>query len=586
MIFQSLYKLYDRLADEPKYQIPKLGYSRQKTTFKVVLTPEGQLFDILPEGLPVEGRTLPRQLLVLGEKKPSGQGINPRFLWDNTTYMLGYDESNKKPERTLACFEAFRDYHLGFEKEIDTPAFSRVCRFLESWDPAKAEEILAPLQLASGFGVFQTQGETSFVHQDPTIDRWWRSQLDRDVAEPGGQCLVTAEEKPLARLHPGIRGVAGAKSDATIAGFNENAFESYGKRQSYNAPVSETAAFRYIAALNALLDGPMRDKHRIVVADTTIAFWTDRPSVVEDLFSRYARQGSELLTEEEAQDEGARLKVEAFLRALRTGQEAYGELGEDPRATTFYLLGLSPNSARVSVRFFHRGTLGELLDNLRCHHQDIGLVPQPASGKRSADPELPPLWMLLRQTVRDRKDNPPPILAGALLQAVMTKANYPRALYTAVLRRIQADRTINYLRACVLKGYLVRNRNMEVSMSLDKERNDPAYRLGRLFAALEMTQREAHDNKLKRTIRETFYGAASATPRSVFPRLLRTYQHHLAKLIDGHKINREKLVQEIMDPLTDFPGHLDLANQGLFAIGYYHQTRDFFTKHDKTEAAS
>lgn len=192
------------------------------------------------------------------------------------------------------------------------------------------------------------------------------------------------------------------------------------------------------------------------------------------------------------------------------------------------------------------------------------------------DPEFPPTWMLLRQTARDA-DGIPPILAGPLMRAILSGSRYPDGLYSAVIRRIHADRDINYLRSCIIKGYLNRNHRREISMSLDTQRSDPAYRLGRLFAALEKTQGDALGN-LNASIRDRFYSAASSTPRSVFPRLLRTYQHHLGKLEGGRKVFREKLVQEIVGPLVHFPAHLNLADQGLFAIGYYHQMQNFYQK--------
>jgi len=170
-----------------------------------------------------------------------------------------------------------------------------------------------------------------------------------------------------------------------------------------------------------------------------------------------------------------------------------------------------------------------------------------------------------------------------LLEAIVTGCRYPDSLYSAVMRRIVADREVNYPRACVIKGYLVRNMGKEVSMSLDRTRTEPAYRLGRLFAALEKTQRDALGGELNASIRERFFASASATPGVVFPRLLRTYQHHLARMEKG-KVGREMLVREILDPLTNFPSHLNLTEQGLFAIGYYHQMRDLWTsKQDKAE---
>jgi CRISPR-associated protein Csd1 len=207
---------------------------------------------------------------------------------------------------------------------------------------------------------------------------------------------------------------------------------------------------------------------------------------------------------------------------------------------------------------------------------------QPAGGKRPADPEFPPAWLLLQQTARETK-NVPSILSGPLLHAIITGIRYPEGLYAAVMRRIRADSVVNYPRACLIKGYLNRNLNKEVSMSLDSSRADPAYRLGRLFATLEKTQQDALGGNLNKTIRDSFYSSASATPGSVFPRLLRTYQHHIAKLEGGRRVNREKLIQEILDPLGTFPTHLGLPDQGLFAIGYYHQTRDFYAKRGDTE---
>jgi len=583
MILRSLNALYGRLAADERYQVAPPGYSRQKVTFKVVLTSGGELHAIEDARQSSDGRLRPRQVLVLGGTKPSGSGLNPCFLWDNSQYMLGFKADDKKPERTRRTFNAFRTRHLECEDAIGSPAYSAVCRFLEAWDPDRASDhpVLEDAAV-TGFGVFQIQGRAAFVHEDPAVDRWWRCQMDEQGSSVEGQCLVTGALAPLARIHKKIRGVAGAQgAGGSIVGFNEDAYESYGKSQSYNAPVSEDVAFRYVTALNALLDGPMREKHRLVFGDTTVAFWTDRPTATEDIFIEFAREGSGVVEAVDAQDEGRRQRVERFLRALREGGEAYSDLEADPEGTPFFLLGLSPNAARISVRFFERGSLAHLLDNLRRHHRDIGLGRRPASGKRRPDPEFPAAWMLLAQTARETKDIPP-ILAGPLMRAIVGGLRYPEGLYAAVLRRVHADRTVNYLRCCVIKGYLNRNLDREVSMSLDPDRLDPAYRLGRLFAALEKTQKDALGENLNRTIRDGFYSSASATPRSVFPKLLRTYQHHIAKLEGGLRVNRERLIQAIFDPLETFPANLSLADQGLFAIGYYHQTNDFYTKRDES----
>ncbi len=589
MILQSLYELYDRLKDESDYCIAKPGYSPQKIAFKVVIKPDGSLFALEDICITDGKHKRPQQLMVPGGAKPSGSGLNPCFLWDNTAYMLGFVPDDGKPdlgkrrERAHNAVGAFRERHLALEDVIDDRSFSSVCRFLESWRPERAESFPSLADISAGFGVFQILGKQKYVHTEPRIREWWDRNQQRVADGRLAGCLVSGREGMIAATHNKIKGVAGAQSSgASIVSFNEAAYESYGKHQSFNAPVSEDAVFRYTTALNALLDGPMRGKHRISLGDSTVVFWTGKPCEAEDVFAQFVSEGSSAVDAIEGQDESTRKKLEVFLTALRKGQEAYGGMDQHPGSNPFRLLALAPNAARLSVRFFYRGTIQELLDNLRGHFSDIRILPQPATGKRKADPEFPPAWLLLRQTARESKEIPP-ILGGPLLRSIITGAQYPAGLFLAVIRRIHADREINYARACVIKGYLVRNLKQEVSMSLDVERLDPAYRLGRLFATLEKTQSDSLGT-LNASIRDRFYSSASATPRSVFPRLLRTYQHHLGKLSGGFKVNREKLVQEILDPLEDFPAHLNLTEQGLFALGYYHQNRFFYTKKVDTNA--
>lgn len=575
MILQVLHSLYKRLKDDPRYEIAPYGYSLQRIAFRIVLRMDGTLFDI-QDGT-IQGR--PRQVRVLGSTKPSGSRLNPCFLWDNSAYMLGFKPEDEDPGRTKSAFLAFRKRHLECEKSVCSPAFSAVCRFLENWRPERASEFPILKALKSGFGVFQLVGEERFVHQDAAIDVWWRRQFaESHDSGREGQCLLTGAWGPLTRLHPMTKGVAGANAQAALVGFNDDAFSSYGKEQGFNAPIGEDAAFAYGSALNALLDGPMRFKHRMLLAGDTVAFWTDRPSITEDIFACFAEGKYEISELTVNQDAGMLRKLELFLQAMKQGIEKYSEVDECPEATKFFILGLSPNQGRVAVRYFLYGTVRELLDNLRLHFRNMGIERQYGDNSKRPDPEFPPIWMLLRQTARESKDIPP-IFSGPLLGAVITGARYPDALYRAVIRRLRADREIPYLKAAIIKGWLVRNQGKEIGMSLDTARVDPAYRLGRLFSALEKTQEDALGT-VNASIRGRYYGAASATPRSAFPRLLRIYQHHLSGLEGGLKVSRERLIQEILGPLDGFPANLNLTDQGLFAIGYYHQRQAFFHKKD------
>ena len=576
MILQSLNELYSRLAADPDYEIAPPGFSPQKISFRVVLRPDGSVFDIEDARLPNDkGKLMAASMQVPGEAKPSGSGINPCFLWDNQTYLLGRQPEDKKEGFGRERFEAFRNYHLSFESEIGDLHFSMVCRFLEQWVPDRLSDYPKLNELGTGFGVFQIQGEKRCVHDQEPILEWWKRKQGDGEPGPESQCLVSGEVSPIARLHPKIKGVADAQSaGASIVSFNDTAYESFGKSQSFNSPVSEDAAFRYGTALNSLLTGPQSRKHRLRVGDTTTVFWTEEPTMVENCFVELIGGGSNVIAE--AQDERQRNRIQRVLEAVREGSN-FADFGDELR-TEFYILGLAPNAARLSVRFFHHSTVKDLLERLHEHHRCFRMVRQftAPTGSRYSDPEFPAVWQILRETARV-SDEIPPLLGGALTRAIIEGGTYPEALFTAILRRIHADRVINYLRAATLKAVLTRNHKLQIPIMLDLQNPEPAYRLGRLFSALEKTQEDALGS-VNAGIRDRFYSAASATPASVFPRLLRTYQHHLAKLPGGLKVRREQLIQDILSLVQAFPSHLNLQRQGLFAIGYYHQRKDFFTK--------
>lgn len=580
MLLQSLADLYHRLEDDDeRYGIAPRGFSPQKITFRVVLRLDGSLFAIEDARDHSGARPRPRRMIVPGSGKPSGPGINPNFLWDQSRYMLGYKPKDSNPSRTEECFLAFRDRHLALRGEIGCEEFEAVCVFLEGWEPSEGptHEILEEAA-KTGFGIFTILGRPTEVHEVPEIREWWSAREANQPSDaPVSQCLITGDRGPVARLHEKIKGVAGAQSSgAPLVGFNDPAYESYGLSQSFNAPVSEKAAFRYTSALNALLDGPARDLHRRVIGDLTLVFWTERATPQEDYLLALITDGEAQAVEQVGQNPTTLQSISAFMDRLRVGMFSPGSVHREADDANFVLLGLSPNAGRISQRFLVRDSLGRLEANLAAHFRHIGLEPQPPRGKWRGDPEFPSVRLILRETARESKDIPP-LLEGALLRSIVTGERYPRALFSAVMRRIRADRAVDYLRCSVLKGYLVRNLNRELPMTLDLTRSDPPYLLGRLFAALEKTQQDALGSKLNSTIRDSYYSSASATPGVVFPRLLRTYQHHLSKLEGGMRVNRERLIQDILGEAREFPGSLSLEDQGVFAIGYYHQRKDFFT---------
>jgi len=482
MILQALNELYGRLADDPAYEIAPPGFSPQKISFRIVLKPEGSLFAIEDARTPDEkGKLQNTVMLVPGEAKPPGAGINPGLLWDNQTYLLGRQPEDKPDGFGLKRFEALRQRHVDLEHVIKDPSFSTVCRFLEQWSPERLAEFTILNEVGTGFGIFVLQGEKRGVHEIQRVQEWWRGTLDQNSAVDvlSSQCLLTGIVGPVARLHPKIKGVTGSQAaGASIVSFNASAYESYGKSQSFNAPVSEEAAFQYGAALNSLLTGPRSQKHRIRIGDTTTVFWTEKPTIIEDLFADLFSSGSQAV--EEIQDVTRRVQIQQLLEAVRSGGR-YEEQGESQ--TPFYILGLAPNAARVSIRFFHRSTISELVAKLHDHHESLKMVRQftQTVGARLPDPEFPAVWQILRETARVA-DEIPPLLGGALTRSIVEGVPYPEGLFSAIIRRIQADRTINYLRAAALKAVLVRNHQLFIPIMLDTNNTDPAYLLGRLFS--------------------------------------------------------------------------------------------------------
>ncbi len=514
----------------------------------------------------------------LGKKKASG--IEANFLWETTSYVLGVvqdDEKDdekkkeKKRKRALECWEAFKTLQHKLGDDIEDDGMAALLAFLDAWNPDKAKHLADWEEMAGTNLVFQLDGELNYLHERKTLrDRWLFYKQQESGA--GAMCLVTGHHAPVARLHPAIKGVRGAQtSGASLISFNRDTFTSYGKKQNFNAPVSETAAFAYTTALNHLLAQNSRQKVRI--GDTTTVFWTEKPSKVEDLLTDLF-EGKWEKEEAQAEDAGLKRDLRLFLEAVRDGKQ----MPDIDPSVPFYILGLAPNASRLAVRFWQVSTVGEMQKRIGQHFQDLFIERSFAS-----DQEFPGIWQLLIETaVQHKTDNINPALAGSFMRSILTGSPYPQSLLAAVVGRIRANQTINYLRVAMIKACLVRKfrisyqQQMEVTMTLNKESTNPAYCLGRLFAILEKAQRDALGQNINATIRDRYYGAASTTPASIFPILLRLVQHHIQKAEYGY-VN-DRMIEEVMCDIERFPAHLSLDEQGLFALGYYHQRQDFYKK--------
>lgn len=636
MIIPALVKRYDDLASRQGSGIAPLGYSVQKIGFEIILNKNGTLHEInrvfdsasstkfkIIKGKKVESvetRERPRELMVPGQAKPSGSGLNPCFLWDNAEYMLGFKPDAPKPERTRKAFEAFRDKHVALRKEIDDEAFTSVCKFLENWTPSAAKKIADLEAIATSFGVFRIRGSHEFVHQRPVVKSWWDTH-DSDDDENGdatrgidqrsdGQpcSLATGKSATIARLHePKIKGVLGAQtSGATIVSFNQPSFESYGKSQGANAPVGVDDAFKYCTALNQLTTS---DAHRVRIGPDTYVFWTEDGPNDEQASSEFASfcadvsmrnsaldgdPGGDESANEALSTDATRPANDDSLRASMSAARS-GELFRDiDPDRPFYILGLAPNAARLSVRLWLRSTIGEIRESLRSHAANLAMEPAPDRD------QLPSFRRIILETVPPSggfpdADRVNPTVAADLARSVLTNTPYPRSLFAGVMDRVRCEgladketrkdhRDAAWRRCAIIRAYLTRNCQMEVPVALDINRTDPAYLIGRLFAVLERIQEESLQERggkwkeLNRTIKDTYFGSASATPAAIFPRLLKLKNHHANKMDKGLRIAREQDVGSIIDRIESFPSVLGVESQGLFTIGYYHQRQSYFKR--------
>ena len=615
MILASLARYYRRLAVEtdemgnPK--VPPYGFSEEKISWILVLDKEGRLKTVVPN-LTADKKPQAKLMSVPRPEKRTS-GIKPNFLWDKTAYTLGVEANKNKAEAkekpftpSEKTFDAFKQYHLDLLQNSDDEGLQALCRFLQNWQPAHFAAENLPDEMLDANIAFSLEKPTALIHKREAAQSLWAGCLKSDEALEG-LCLISGDTAPIARLHPAIKGVFGGQSSGgSIISFNKEAFASFGKEQGANAPVSEQSAFAYTTALNyllrpenghsliigldrirAALRGAKKQNEsqdfdkRPSIGSTSTVFWAE----ADDNATAQAAEGffAQVFTPPDDEQESA--KVFNVLEQIGKGrplQEIAPELSPNTR---FYILGLAPNAARISVRFWLDTTFGQLAENLAQHWQDLAL--EPCAWKTP-----PSIWRLLLQTaVLGKSENISPVLAGEMTRAVICGTSYPLSLLSQLITRIRADGDVNGLRVAMMKAVLERRFRKGfieegVPMSLNNESPNRAYLLGRLFAVLERIQYQAL-GELNAGIADRYYGSASAVPFSVFPRLLSGAKHHLSRLRKdkaGMAVNLDKDLGEIIAKLPEtFPRHLSIDEQGRFAIGYYHQKQSYFAKKETAE---
>jgi CRISPR-associated protein Csd1 len=590
MILAALNDYYQRLSDDPDSDISAPGYSQQQIGYAIVLFEDGRVADVLNLHDERGKKPVARAMSVPQPEKRTA-GVKANFLWDKTSYVLGVSASSK---RSVQEHDAFKARHREALAGTDDPGLKALLAFLEAWTPEHFHDEPAFVSFGEAMLdanlVFILDGERGYLHDRPAAQAVW-VRLQGGAAGSQETCLVTGERAPIARLHPAIKGVNGAQSSgASIVSFNLEAFKSYGKDQGANAPVSEAAAFAYTTALNHLLRRDPQNRQRLQIGDTTVVFWAQAPEksqaeAAEDVFAAFFDP-----REDDLRATGQLQAVMEQVRRARPLRELGAGL-ED--GTRIFVLGLAPNASRLSIRFWETDTLARFATRLAQHYDDLTLQPSPW--------RYPPSPRFLARAVaplydgKAKDEDVPPSLAGELTRAILAGTRYPGSLLGALVMRFRSDGVINGTRVALCKAVLARNARLnqwnthkEVFVSLDTRNADPGYLLGRLFSCLENIQRAALGKQINATIRDRYYGAASATPAGVFPMLVRNAQHHLSRLRKdkpGLAVNLERDIGEIIDLLGPaFPRAMAIEAQGHFAIGYYHQTQARYARADAQDA--
>ncbi len=584
MILSALNDYYEQL--EKKGKVSPRGYSKEKISYVIHLSKKGKIVNVENIQINSKKKTIPK---IIEVPQPSKRTVNiaPCFLWDKTSYVLGITAKTDKKalERLPKEHTAFKEEMLKFIGENQDKGLKALCLFLENWSPGKFKTLpefqKEKDEIKDSNVIFRLDGEYGYIHDRPEAKNLVMERLSLQQGDEG-TCLVTGEKKPIARLHPSIKGVRGAQSSgASISSFNFNALESYNKKQGLNSPISERVVFQYTTALNYLLRS---NGQKVIIGDTTVVFWAKSKN--NQTKEKEERAFANFLYPTDEQEE---TEIKEFMEKVAKGRplcEIDSDLDEN---TEFYILGLAPNTSRLSIRYWEANTFGVFIQRLSKHFQDLEIMP-------SAWKKLPSVWSLSGAIApyrgeKQNFDEVPPNLAGEILRSILTERNYPQSLLSNILMRFRNDGRITGLRVALCKAVLTRkkrnlNQKEEIPMALDENCKDEAYLLGRLFSELENAQKVALEGKgktLSATIKDRYYSAASATPAFVFPFLIRNCHHHLSKAKKEEEKKRaaayaiEKKIKNIFSLLneTKFPKSFGIEKQGHFVLGYYHQTNNF-----------
>ena len=583
MILQALMEYYENLAKQGK--LPRQGWCQAKVSYGINLSKSGDIKNIVwlkrEEQMGKKQSWIPQPMTVPVMVTRSS-GVSSNFLCDNSKYLLGIDKDDTG-KRILECFEAAKEKHLNLLENASGEMAQAICAFFRKWNPEKAKENPGVMEkwedITDGGNLIFCMNE-KYAQDDDEIGQIWDNNNKENVSDAEGICLVTGEKTEISRIHRNIKGVPGAQSSgAALVSFNAPAFESYGKEQSYNAPVGKYAEFAYTSALNYLL---AQREYTFSIGDSMIVYWAEA--------AKQEYQDALLALLNPAKDNQE--EIHNIFENLRNNRPVVVDDIELNPSQKFYILCLAPNAARLYVRFFYQNSFGNIMKNLAQHYERMKII-RPSG----VDYEYLGVDDMLKATANLNSKDKRPVsnMAAMVLSAILQNARYPASLYTDTLIRVRSEQgRVTWERAAIIKAYIIKNyKNMEgeLCMGLNKECEDTAYVLGRLFAILEMIQKDAN-GEIKSTIRDRYFNSACTRPASVFPIIIKLKNSHMKKIERDKRSLKEKyenILGEIMSKLElqskyinkeeglvweVYPKRLSLEEQGKFILGYYHQMQE------------
>lgn len=564
-MIESLVRARSAMARIPEYGMAPEGYTPQRVAFVLVLSPDGDLLRC--------ERTEKRCSMLLPGDGAAIAAFDPRFLWGGSGYLTGAREPDPrkadKREKTDAEDARRMALHLKMLESLDSgcPGVRAVVAHLRKWTPGPMADGTHPPQ---GYGVFRVEGCDVPVHDMPGARADWERlrALAAAAEKDAAPCSVLGIPLPQARLAFPIKGVAGGMPVKKLISFNTESAESHGMEQTANARMSKAAAQNMAEALNAMLDGPLRDRHAFRADGMTVCVWADGPQpavpwLVDMLAAGYPSAF------------GLEPERAAALDAAHAALEEGRWPGEPPEAV--HVLALTAHQARIAVRLHLRLSPDEIVRGILAHGEAAGL-----DGLPLAFPHMHPM---LRAACRQKGDAAPEPFAASLLPALLAGARYPDELRRRALAVVRDGGDVSAGALHLVKGHLNRNEGAGMTKGLDDGRTEPAYLLGRVFALVERVQALALPD-LNRTVKDCFYASAMTTPAMVFPRLFRVHTHHLRKLRPGGRVYFQKLLDGIYGGVSAMPRRLDQHGQSLFTIGYHHQRQALFAPRAEADEAA